>query len=116
MNDGTTIKIVSLTDRVKYLGKQLNFINHTDNDIDERIRKGWIKFNEFKQQLCVKGVSKNKKMQVFESVITNTVLYGSCAWTMNNYRRAKLLSAQTKMVRQIMGLQLWKSTANPPTV
>ena len=30
---------------------------------------------------------------------------------MNNYRRAKLLSAQTKMVRQMMGLQWWKSTA-----
>ena len=30
---------------------------------------------------------------------------------MNNYRRAKLLSAQTKMVRQIMGLQWWKSSA-----
>ena len=39
------------------------------------------------------------------------MLYGSCSWTMNNYRRAKLLSAQTKMVRQMMGLQWWKSIA-----
>ena len=30
---------------------------------------------------------------------------------MNNNRRAKLLSAQTKMVRQMMGLQWWKSNA-----
>ena len=30
---------------------------------------------------------------------------------MNNYRRAKLLSAQTKMVSQMMGLHWWKSIA-----
>ena len=89
----------------------LNLINHTDKDIDERIRKGWIKFSEFKSQLCAKGVSKNKKWLLFESVITSTVLYGSCSWTMNSYRRAKLLSAQSKMVRQMMGLHWWKSTA-----
>ena len=93
------------------MGKQLNLINHTDKDIDERIRKGFIKFSEFKPQLCAKGVTKMQKWILFESVITSTVLYGSCSWTMNNDRRAKLLSAQTKMVRQMLGLQWWKSTA-----
>ena len=54
---------------------------------------------------------KKTKWLLFESVITNSVLYGSCAWIMNNYRRAKLLSAQTKMVSQMMGLHWWKSIA-----
>ena len=47
LKDGTAIKILPLTDHVKYFGKQLNPINHTDKDIDEHIRNGWIKFNEF---------------------------------------------------------------------
>ena len=111
LKDGTAIRILTPNEHVKYLGKQLNLINHTDKDIEERIRKGWVKFSEFKSQLCAKGVTKKQKWLLFESVITSTVLYGSCSWTMNNYRRAKLLSAQTKMVRQMMGLQWWKSTA-----
>ena len=56
-------------------------------------------------------MTKRQKWILFEFVITSTVLYGSCSWTMNNERRAKLLSAQTKMVRQMLGLQWWKSTA-----
>ena len=111
LKDGTTIKILSPNEHVKYLGKMLNLINHTDKDIDERIRKGLIKFSEFQPQLCSKGVSRKKKWLLFESVITSTVLYGSCSWTMNSYRRAKLLSAQSKMVRQMMGLHWWKSSA-----
>ena len=111
LKDGTAIKILKPHEHVKYLGKQLNLINHTDRDIEERIRKGWIKFSEFKPQLCAKGVSKKQKWLLFESVITSTVLYGSCAWTMTDERRAKLLSAQSKMVRQMLGLQWWKSTA-----
>ena len=54
LKDGTAIKILKPHEHVKYLGKQLNLINHTDRDIEERIRKGWIKFSEFKPQLCAK--------------------------------------------------------------
>ena len=101
LKDGTAIRILKPHERVKYFGKQLNLINHTDRDIEEMIRKGWIKFSEFRPQLCAKGVSKKQKWLLFESVITSTVLYGSCSWTMNNERRAKLLSAKSKMVRQM---------------
>ena len=45
LRDGTSIRILSPNEQVKYLGNQLNLINHTDKDIDERIRKGWIKFS-----------------------------------------------------------------------
>ena len=37
LKDGTSIKVLSPNEHVKYLGKQLNLINHTDKDIDERI-------------------------------------------------------------------------------
>ena len=64
-------------EHVKYVETQLNLINHTDNYIEERIRKGFVKFSEFKSQLCAKGVTKKQKWFLFESVITSTVLYGS---------------------------------------
>ena len=54
LKDGTTIKVQPFTEHVKYFGKQLNLINHTNKDIEERIRKGFVKFNEFKPQLCAK--------------------------------------------------------------
>ena len=75
LKDGTAIRILTPNEHVKYLGKQLNLINHTDKDIDERIRKGWIKFSEFKPQLCAKGVTKKQTWILVESVITSTVLY-----------------------------------------
>ena len=40
LNDGTKIQVLPITDHIKYLGQQLNLVDHTDNDIDERIRKG----------------------------------------------------------------------------
>ena len=52
LKDVTSIKVLPPTEHVKYVGKQLNLINHTDKDIDQRIRNGWITFNEFKPQLC----------------------------------------------------------------
>ena len=60
LKDGTTFKVLPFIEHAKYMRKQLNLINHTDKDIDERIRKGWIQFNEFKPQLCAAGVSKKK--------------------------------------------------------
>ena len=86
LKDGTAIRILKPHEHVKYLGKQLNLINHTDRDIEERIRKGWVKFSEFRPQVCAKGVSKKQKWLLFESVITSTVLYGSSSWIMNNER------------------------------
>ena len=47
-------------------------------------------------------------MLIVESVITSTVLYGLCARKINNKRNAKLLSAQSKIVRQMLGLHWWK--------
>ena len=51
LKDLTKMQILPLIDYVKYLGQQLNLVDHTDNDIDERIRKGWNKFNECILQL-----------------------------------------------------------------
>ena len=96
-------------DHIKYSGQQFSFIDHTDKDIDERIRKGWITFKEFRHQLCSNGISKKNKWRLFEAVSTNTVIYGSCAWTMNNYRRTKLMSDQSKMVREMLGMRWWKA-------
>ena len=37
--DGNKIQALPITDHVKYLGQQLNFVDHTDKDTDERIAK-----------------------------------------------------------------------------
>ena len=111
LKNGTKIQVLPLTDHVKYLGKHVNLVNHTDKDIEDRIRKGWLTNNEFKPQLCARDMSKKKQWLRFDSVITNAMLYRAFSWTINNYRGAKLLSAQAKLVRQIMGLHWWKSMA-----
>ena len=46
LKDGTSRKVISPNEHVKYLGKQFNLINNIDKDIDDRIRKGWIKFDK----------------------------------------------------------------------
>ena len=42
-------------------------------------------------------------MKIFNSVVTPTVLYGSCCWTMTKSRQQKLASAQRRMLRRICG-------------
>ena len=72
-------------------------------ELRQRIRGGWAKFMEYKQELTGKHYSLNSRLQLFDAVITPTVLYGSECWTTTKYLEDILKTTQRRMLRMILG-------------
>ena len=89
---------------------ELHWQRHCWEDLQRMEQVQWIKITILRKR----SINEHKH-KCFESVITSTVLYGACARTMTYYDcRAKLFSAfsaQTNMVRQMMGFHWWKIAA-----
>lgn len=74
-----------------------------DIEIRQRIRGGWAKFMEHKQELTGKHYSLNSRLKLFDAVITPTVLYSSECWTTTKHLEDILRTTQRKMLRMILG-------------
>ena len=97
------IEILPRASAVKYLGRQITFEDYHEVELRNRIRAGWAKFMQNKQELVNKKYSLNDRLRLFESVISPTVLYGSECWTMNKSMDKMLRTTQRKMLRSILG-------------
>ena len=74
-----------------------------DMELRQRIRGGWAKFMEHKQELTGKHYSLNSRLKLFDAVITPTVLYGAECWTTTKHLEDILQTTQRKMLRMILG-------------
>ena len=97
------IEILARASSVKYLGRQITFENYHELELSNRIRAGWARFTQNKEELVNKRYSLNDRLRLFESVISPTVLYGSECWTMSKNMENMLRTAQRKMLRSILG-------------
>ena len=103
-NVGTMkIEILPLQSSMKYLGCQISFGEMQEMELRQRIRGGWAKFMEHKQELTGRHYSLNSRLKLFDAVITPTVLYGSECWTTTKYMEDVLKTTQRKMLRMILG-------------
>ena len=75
------IEIIPMQSSIKYLGCHISFGEMQDMELRQRIRGGWAKFMEHKQELTGKHYSLNSRLKLFDAVITPTVLYGAECWT-----------------------------------
>jgi len=100
---GQQVEVVGDGCATKYLGRALSLTDPHDVELDNRLARGWAKFAVFKDELTNKCYPLEQRMRLFGSVITPTVLYGSCAWAMTVEREGKLRGAQRRMVRKILG-------------
>ena len=88
---------------LKYLGRQILFGDYHLVELRHRVRAGWTKFMEHKQELTNKHYSLNDRLRLFDAVISPTVLYGSECWTLTQNMESFLKRTQRRMLRLILG-------------
>ena len=76
-----------------------------DTELYNRIRKAWAAFNKYRAGLCNGGVSLDARLELFDSVVSSTVLYASGTWTMTKERQRQLRTAHREMLRKVLGIQ-----------
>ena len=97
------IEVLPRTSSIKYLGRQITFGALHESELDSRLRSGWAKFTQHKQELTSKVYSLNDRLRFFNSVITPTVLYGAECWTMTKAMDQVLQRTQRRMLRLMLG-------------
>ena len=100
---GRLVKVLHYADATKYLGRKLAFHNHHTTEIDNRITTAWRKFNALRDELTHKRYPLNARIQLFNTTITPTVLYGSSSWSTTKALTTKLQRTQRRMMRLIVG-------------
>jgi hypothetical protein len=96
------IEILAPSEPTKYLGRALAFMDFHDREIKHRISAGWAKFTSYKKELCDRGIPLERRLRLFNSVVTPTVMYGSGSWTMTREREQRMRVARRRMIRKIV--------------
>ena len=86
-----------------YLGCLLNLTEPEDREINYRIQRAWAKFAVYRNELTNKEYSLSRRLQLFNAVVTPTMLYGCCWWAMAVTKERALRTVQMKMLRTILG-------------
>jgi hypothetical protein len=95
------VKILGQEASTIYLGRALAFTENHDREINHRIAAGWAKFTTYRKELCNRRLPLERRLKLFDAVVTPTVLYGSGSWTMTKEREGRLKVARRRMLRQI---------------
>ena len=100
---GMAIEVLPPGTSAMYLGKALSLTDAHQLELSHRIKKGWAKFGMMKSELTDKLAPLCLRLKLFQTVVTPTVLYGSCSWVLTGAREAILNTSQMKMLRTIVG-------------
>ena len=85
-----------------------------ETEFDNRLVKAWKKFHIYRENLCDKVHSLKKRLRLFDSVITPTVLYGCGTWALTAKQRQRLRTNQRRMLRRVVG-KPWTVTDDDDT-
>jgi len=110
---GFIVKTLSATESEKYLGKKLSMEDYHDVELANRIAASWGAFMRFKEVLCNNRLALDRRMKLFESVVTPSALYGCASWTMTLERERKLTVARRRMLRWMMAVRRGKEESWP---
>ena len=97
-----TVEILSRENHTMYLGRAINLTNMEDEELNSRVAEAWAKFGVFRQELLDRSVPVHLRIQLFDTVVTPTMLYGSEAWSMTQKRQMKLRPTQRRMFRSLL--------------
>ena len=100
---GCAVKIAGPDESAKYLGRTFCMANHHDVEMNARIASAWAAFMAIKEVLCNPVLELQKRIRLFEAVVTSSVLYGCVAWTMTVDYERKLRSTRRRMLRWMVG-------------
>ena len=90
-----------------YLGGTVNEISNLSDEIDRRIRAGWMGFKRYKRELYdrPKASLPFLKARMVRSEVVETILYGCATWTPLKGHYAKLRTTHHRMLLQILGVR-----------
>ena len=76
----------------------------TKNEIEHRIAVGWKTFWAMSKLLLNQGISRRKRLEIFDTTVAASVLYGTESWTPRVEEFCTLESARRSMLRRIVGV------------
>lgn len=97
--DGVTIDEV---DSFCYLGSTMTADGRSDKDITDRINKARSAFQSLYKIWRANNISKATKMRIFNSSVTNVLLYGCTTWSLTQTNIRKLQTFTNRCLRQIL--------------
>ena len=82
----------------------MNTDNSIDEEVKERIAAGNRAFHVHKKLFTSKLISRNVKLQLYNTLIRPTVTYASETWVLKENMINKLMIFERKLMRKIFGL------------
>ena len=87
----------------KYLGAIVNTDNSMEEEIKERIAARNRAYHVHKKLFTSKLISRNIKLQLYNTLICPTVTYTSKTWVLTENMINKLTVCERKIMRKILG-------------
>eukprot|EP00973_Karenia_brevis_P003939 543634-Karenia_brevis.AAC.1 len=100
--NGLNISLLAANEGIKYLGRLLCFNDFQNAELQNRIRVGWAKFSQFRQELTSKYYTLNSRLRLFANVVTPSVMYGAGTWTLTREQETLLMRTERRMLRMIL--------------
>ena len=80
--DSNDVEVLLPGGCIKHLGREFCFSEYHATELRHRINRGWGVFHQYKSESCTKRLPSQKRLKLFDAVVTSTVLYGCVSWTL----------------------------------
>ena len=87
----------------RYLGSMLQEDGGIDEDVNHRIKAGWMKWRQASGIVCDKRVPQKLKGKFYRTVVQPAMLYGTECWPTKRRHVQQLGVAEMRMLRWICG-------------
>ncbi|KAG7296948.1 hypothetical protein JYU34_019852 [Plutella xylostella] len=89
--------------KFKYLGCTINATNSRDDEINIRVQNALRCSAALHKVLTSRLLSRSTKLRIYKTIIRPILMYGCEAWTLTLKEENKLLVAERKILRKILG-------------
>uniref|UniRef100_A0A452XUZ8 Uncharacterized protein n=1 Tax=Aegilops tauschii subsp. strangulata TaxID=200361 RepID=A0A452XUZ8_AEGTS len=96
-------QMVPQKDTFQYLGSMLQEDGGIDEDVNHRIKAGWMKWHQASGILCDKSVPQKLKGKFYRTTVRPTMLYGAECWPIKKRHVQPLGVAEMRMLRWMCG-------------
>ena len=96
-------RVVPRKDTFRYLGSMLQEDGGIDEDVNHRIKAGWMKWRQASGILCDKRVPQKLKGKFYRTAVRPAMLYGAECWPTKRRHVQQLGVAEMRMLRWMCG-------------
>ena len=96
-------QVVPQKDTFQYLGSMLQEDGGIDEDVNHRIKAGWMKWRQASGILCDKRVPQKLKGKFYRTAVRPAMLYGAECWPTKRRHVQQLGVAEMRMLRWMCG-------------